>query len=324
MTMRIGPYEILELIGKGGMSVVYRGRHHQTGQLVAVKVVTAEVAENEPLLKRFQQECRITSQLSHPHIVQGLDFGVSDGQSYLVMELVDGMSLTALVEQKGGLSPTEAVRIASEVADALHELHQQGLVHRDVKPDNILLTARHTAKLADLGLIKDLEVVDCLTRTGTWVGTIAYMSPEQFGDARHADHRCDVYGLAGTLYFALTGLAPFQRHKDMTILGQKLKNNFPRLRQHVPSLPERLDDVICQALDVDVNRRPDSCRAFARQLNEALFRHRRAHVLRRAAFLPRLRTVLRPIGMSGDLHSAFLWRSLVAAGRCKRIRLPGL
>src|SRR5262249_18378059 len=157
--------------GRGAMGTVYRALHAETGQVVAVKVMSSEMADNPVLCCRFEQEFTAANRLCHPHIVRGLDFGIDQGRPYLVMELVIGQSLGKLVRHHGPLAESDAVRLALQLADGLSLAHKQNLIHRDVKPDNILLTDDGQAKLADLGLVKDLEG-EALTYSGAWVGTI--------------------------------------------------------------------------------------------------------------------------------------------------------
>jgi serine/threonine protein kinase len=244
------------------MGTVYRGVHTATGQVVAVKVMASETAANPVLVSRFEQEFAAANRLCHPNIVRGLDFGIDQGRPFLVMELVNGQSLGKLVRQHGPLAESDAVRLALQLADALSLAHRENLIHRDVKPDNVLLTADGQAKLADLGLVKDLDG-EALTYSGAWVGTVDFMAPEQFGEASEVDARSDVYGLAATLYFALTGLPPFHAPGALSVLAKKLKNHLVPARQHIPSLSPRIDQVLRRALDADKERRPASCAAFA-------------------------------------------------------------
>jgi serine/threonine protein kinase len=264
--VQIGPYELLEVLGAGGMGTVHRARERDTGQLVAVKVLPPS-AEGPLQLRRFERECEAALRLRHPHIVRGLRFGLHDGRPFLAMELIEGQNLTRLVSERGPLAEAEAVRLVGQVADALDLAHRNRLVHRDVKPDNILVTRDGQAKLTDLGLVKNLEQADLsLTRSGTWLGTVAFMAPEQFGDARHVDARCDVYGLAATLFFALSGTEPFQGRGNLIILAKKLKNDHIPLRQLVPAVHPRLEAAIRLALDKDPECRPASCSALVQML----------------------------------------------------------
>jgi serine/threonine protein kinase len=252
------------------MGTVHRGRHQETGQIVAVKVLAAETASDPMLLRRFEQECTAASQLRHPHIVRGLDFGVEEGRPYLVMEFVQGQNLRQRVRQGGPLPVAEGIRLLVQIADALQLAHEAKLIHRDVTPDNILLRVDGQAKLTDLGLLKDLNAGGDVTRSRTSLGTVAFMAPEQFTDAKRVDLRCDVYGLAATLYFALTGLAPFQGRGNLTLLKKKLKNDFVPPRHLVPSLSAQADEVIRMALDSSLVRRPGSCKEFADLLTRAI------------------------------------------------------
>ncbi len=204
-TSILGPYDLLQQIGAGGMGVVYQARHRGTGQIVAIKVMGAEPAKTPLLAKRFEQECAVARRLRHPHIVQGLDFGVGEGRPYLVMEYVDGQSLGERLRKSGALPQDLAIRIGIQVADALQSAHHHHLIHRDVKPDNILLTKDCQSKLTDLGLIKDMSAGLNLTMSHMTLGTIAYAAPEQFEDAKKVDVRSDIYALAACLYHALTG-----------------------------------------------------------------------------------------------------------------------
>jgi serine/threonine protein kinase len=253
----------METIGKGGMGAVYRARHQETGQIVALKVMAAEHAVNAVLLRRFEQEFAAANRLTHAHIVRGLGFGVDQGRPYLVMEYIDGHDLLRHVKEHGPLPVDQAVALIGQIADALHTAHHQRLIHRDVKPENILLTRDGQAKLADLGLIRDIDNGNELTKTRTGLGTITYMAPEQFENAKWADARSDVYGLAATLYYLLTGMPPFQGRGNLTVLGKKLRNDFDPPRRRLPDLPIQVDQAICQALDGNPKHRPVSCQAFA-------------------------------------------------------------
>jgi serine/threonine protein kinase len=267
--MRLGPYELLEIVGRGGMSTVHRGRHVPSGETVAVKVMARERAADRVLLQRFEQEFAVARSLSHPHIVRGLDFGVCSGVPYLVMEFVEGQNLGQRVRQLGPLPAVEAVRVNLEISAALQLAHANKLIHRDVKPENILVGTDGQARLTDLGLIKDLDGAADLTRSRAFMGTASYMAPEQFRDARHADVRSDLYGLASTLFYSLTGTPPFVGRGNVAILRKKLNNDFTPLRQLLPAAPAALERAIHAALDVSPARRPASCTAWIAALREA-------------------------------------------------------
>ncbi|MFO0879097.1 MAG: serine/threonine-protein kinase [Gemmataceae bacterium] len=256
--MKVGPYNLLEQLGAGAMGAVYRGVHASTGQYVAVKVLGGDLLAHPVLRRRFEQECAAVVRLEHPHLVKGIEFSLTGPQPYLVMELVDGPNLRHHVTTQGPLPARDVIRYGIQLADALEVAHQQRLLHRDVKPENVLLTREGHAKLTDLGLLKDLDAKEVLTRPGSWIGTISFMAPEQFGDSHTADPRCDVYGLGATLYHAVVGAPPFAGQGNMTTLGSKLRNEYQAPGRLVPGLPLTLDRLICQALRAEPEMRPGS------------------------------------------------------------------
>ncbi len=259
----IGNYDLLEKIGDGSMGIVYKARHWQTRAIVAVKVMHPHVARNAVLLKRFEQEYRVTSKLDHPNVVRVLEYSAAEGRPYLVMELVEGMSLGEKLDREGKMSEEEAIRIIVQVAHGLHRAHRQGLIHRDVKPDNILITPDGRAKLTDLGLAKDTDANAELTKTGRGLGTPDFMAPEQFRNAKNASIRCDVYSLAATLYQMVTGELPFDEEEPVKAMMRKLKNDFTPPSKLISGLSERTDWAIRRGMSADPDQRPASCREFA-------------------------------------------------------------
>jgi serine/threonine protein kinase len=262
----LGNYDLLEKIAEGGMGAIYRGRHRETGQVVAIKIMPAHMAANPVLLSRFEQEFRAASRLDHPNIVRALDYNDTGTMPYLVMEFVDGESLGAKIEREGRLPEAEAIRIIAQVAQGLHRAHKQGLIHRDVKPDNILLTLDGTAKLADLGLVKEAESDLNLTKTGRGLGTPHFMAPEQFRNAKNADTRCDIYSLGATLYQMVTGELPFRSSGPLDAWMKKIQNDLTAPRTLVPDLSERIDWAIMRAMSADPKQRPATCREFVEDL----------------------------------------------------------
>jgi serine/threonine protein kinase len=256
---RIGDYEILGKIGDGGTATVYKARHAGTGELVAVKLASEQTAGDPVRRKRFEQEFHVTRNLDHPNLVRPLRLGRADGVPYLVLELLEGQSLGERIEARGRLPEADAVRIIVEVAGVLEAAHKMRVLHRDIKPDNILLTADGTAKLTDLGLAKDAEAAFDLTRPMTGLGTPNFMAPEQFRDARHADSRCDVYGLGATLYMAVTGELPFQARYPIDVFQKKLDGDLTPPRKVVKGLSAELERVILRAMDVNPRKRHASC-----------------------------------------------------------------
>jgi serine/threonine protein kinase len=264
-----GSYEVLEKIAQGGISVVYKARHRDTGETVALKVLAPEAADDRVLRERLQQEFRAASTLRHPNLVRALDGGEDGGTVYLVMEYVDGEDLWQCIERDGPLPEAEAVRIVIQVAQALHTAHTHGIIHRDVKPDNVLLTTDGHAKLSDLGLAKDLEASADLTRPAMGLGTPNYIAPEQFCDAKNAGVRCDVYSAAATLYTAVTGKVPFEARGISAVLKKKVNNELILPRQLVPGLSERVDWAIRRAMRANPAERHASCLDFANALTGA-------------------------------------------------------
>jgi hypothetical protein len=228
--------EILEIVGEGGMGVVYRARHRRLDRLVALKVLPKELADDPAFAERFAREARTLARLDHPGIVRVFDFGVAEGLTYLVLEYVDGANLRQVMAA-GRLAPAEALAIVPQVCEALQYAHDRGVVHRDVKPENVLLDSRGKVKIADFGLAKIVgaPLADVsLTGTGQVMGTIHYMAPEQYRTPKDVDHRADLYSLGVVFYEMLTGEVPVGRF-------------------HAPSestrLDARVDAIVLRALE---------------------------------------------------------------------------
>ncbi|MFQ5927998.1 MAG: serine/threonine-protein kinase, partial [Terriglobia bacterium] len=207
----LGDFEIRESIGSGAMGTVYKAYQRGMDRLVAIKVLPPELAANTVLLKRFYQEALAAARLDHPNAVRAIAAGEQDGLHYFAMEYVEGETLARRLRRSGPLEEAQAVRIAVAIGEALQAAHQLGMVHRDVKPENVILAGDQGVKLADLGLVKRRDQDLGLTQAGKGLGTTNYMAPEQFRDAKHADARCDIYALGMTLYAALTGVIPWAR-----------------------------------------------------------------------------------------------------------------
>lgn len=263
---QVGNYELVEKIAEGGMGAIYKARHLQKGEMVAIKIMPNHMANNPVLLRRFEQEFRAASRLNHPNIVSALEYGESPKGPYLVMELVDGESLGTRLDREKKMDFAEAIRLISQVAQGLHRAHKEGLVHRDVKPDNILLGTNGEAKLADLGLVKEVEADLNLTRTGRGLGTPHFMAPEQFRNAKNADIRCDIYSLGATLYMMVTGELPFRSNGPLDAWMKKINNELIPPRHVNPEIPERVEWAILRAMSADPDRRPVSCREFIEDL----------------------------------------------------------
>jgi eukaryotic-like serine/threonine-protein kinase len=245
------------------VGAVYKGVHRNTGEVVAIKVLNEDAAADDVLIKRFEREFKIASRLHHPHIVRSLDLNLQGKLPYLVMEFVEGPSVGDLIEKRGRLPEAEAIALITQVADALQEAHAHGIYHRDVKPDNILLTADGQAKLADLGIAKDSESEADLTSMGRGLGTPHFMAPEQLANAKNVDARCDVYALGATLYMMVTGVLPFfSKGPIITVFKKKAWNQYTPPRELVPALGDRVDSVIHKAMKAEIGERYASCLEF--------------------------------------------------------------
>jgi CheY-like chemotaxis protein len=254
----IAGYRIEERIGRGGMGVVYRAEHINLRRRAAVKIIAPDLAESEGFRDRFEREARIAAALQHPNIVTVYDAGEVDGLLYLAMQYIEGSDLAAMLRSEGRLRPYRAVDVCGQVASALDAAHAMGLIHRDVKPANVLIEAR-TAFLTDFGLTKRIEGSHTqLTHAGDVVGTIHYVAPEQIeGGAVNA--RTDVYSLGCLLYHCLTGQVPFARDTDVAVIYAHLSEDPPKITGLRPDLPDGLDAVIAKALDKSPDRRFPSC-----------------------------------------------------------------
>lgn len=258
----IGGYQLLGLLGKGGMGTVYRART-AAGKIVAVKILAPHLTDNDVLRTRFYLEAKLAMSLDHPNIVRAIDVGEDQSRHFLVMEYIDGETLSRRIHREGAIAEEEALRIAAAVARALEKAHRESLVHRDVKPDNILLTKDGHVKLTDLGLAKKAEIDLDLTRTGRGLGTPHFMAPEQFRDAKNVDFRSDLYSLGATLYVMVTGEVPFRGDGPLDTFIKKSKNLFVPVEQLCPNLGKRAIKTIHACMSGDPQSRPTNAAAVA-------------------------------------------------------------
>lgn len=262
----LGNYDIVSKIAEGGMGTVYKARNRVNGEIVALKVIAPATAKNPILLQRFEREFLAAKVLDHPNVVKAIEYCGALPHPFIVMEFVDGLSIGQRIEQKGAYPEAEAVRLISQVCDGLQRAHKQGLVHRDVKPDNILVTRDGVAKLTDMGLVKDLEGDLNLTRTGRGLGTPHYMAPEQFRNAKAVDIRGDIYSLGATLYAMVTGVIPFGNASPLDCWMKKIRNEYASPKELNPAVSERMDWAIRRAMSAEPSQRPASCREFIEDL----------------------------------------------------------
>ncbi|MEU7028320.1 serine/threonine-protein kinase [Streptomyces sp. NPDC046275] len=272
---RVAGYLVEEEIGRGGMAVVYRAFDVRLERTVALKLLAPELARNDTFRKRFAHESRVAAAIDHPHIVPVFEAGETEGVLYIAMRYVPGQDLRALLDREGPLEPVAAGRIAAQVASALDAAHAHDLVHRDVKPGNVLVaegTDRDHPEhvyLTDFGLTKKSLSLTGFTTVGQFVGTLDYVAPEQIS-GKPVDGRCDVYSLGCVVFETLTGVPPFRRDDDMALLWAHQYDPPPPLSEEREGLPEAADEIFARALAKTPEERYGTCLEFVTELRAAL------------------------------------------------------
>jgi CHASE2 domain-containing sensor protein/predicted Ser/Thr protein kinase len=267
----IGDYRIEELLGKGGMGVVYRATQLSLDRQVALKLIVPELAEDSEFRARFQREAMLAASIDHPNVVPVYEAGEHGGLLFLAMRLVDGVDLRQLLQQEGELPPARAAAIISQIAGALGAAHARGLVHRDVKPANVLVepSAGDHVYITDFGLTRRIDSESAVTQEGTMMGTLDYIPPEQI-NGQPVDRRADVYALGCVLYEMLTGRVPFERDSEVAKLFAHVSSTVPSAREQRPELTEDVDEVIRRAMAKQPDERYGSTDEFARAAATAL------------------------------------------------------
>ena len=249
----IGGYEIVQPIGRGSMGAVFKAEQLSMGRLVALKILHDELTADEQAVTRFLREARAGGQFSHPNIIRIYDMNEADGHYYISMEYAQGGDVGALLEREGPLPIRRVLDILISACSALAHAHAAGIIHRDVKPSNLLLTRDGIAKLADLGLAKSLDAagLSSLTSTGAALGTLLYLPPEQLADAHAVDARADIYSVGATGYHLISGEHAY-RATTVTDLARAMRSQTPRpLRSYRDDVPSELDAAIARAMAVD-------------------------------------------------------------------------
>jgi serine/threonine-protein kinase len=262
-------YELEELCGSGGMSTVFRAHDVQLDRRVAVKILHARYADESEYVERFRREARAVAQLSHPNIVTVIDRGEDDGRQYIVFEYVEGENLKELVGRAGRLPLRRALELTLAVADGLAFAHDHGLVHRDVKPQNVLLSDEGEVKVTDFGIARSLDVEHGVTQTGTVLGTGEYLAPEQ-ASGEPVSAATDVYSLGVVLWELLTGDVPFAGENFVAVALRHVNEPPPSLLAARPDAPPRLAAAVERALAKDPLDRFPTMAAFARELRACL------------------------------------------------------
>jgi peptide/nickel transport system substrate-binding protein len=268
----LGQYRLTELLGHGGMGVVYRAEDLRLERNVALKLLSGDVSDDARFRTRFLRESRLAASTEHPGIVPIYDAGEVDGLLYIAMRYVEGSDLAGVLRQEGALDPERAVDLVAQLADALDAAHARGLVHRDVKPSNSLISrngAQERVYLVDFGITEDIQSAERLTETNRLVGTGAYLAPERIRGAR-VDGRADVYSLGCVLFECLTGEVPFPRSSEFAELYAHLEDEPPRVSDRRPGLPAGLDAVVGRALAKDPEDRWQKCAELAEAARAAL------------------------------------------------------
>ena len=268
----VGRYTILEPLGQGGMATVYKAFQPSLEREVALKVLRPGFAQDKEFLERFEREAKAIARLRHPHIVQVFDFEMTEGQYVLAMEFLEGGTLkdrqTELARAHRGMDPQESVRIVAEVAEALTYAHEQGIVHRDVKPSNVMLTRKDWAVVTDFGIARILGATSH-TQTGVGIGTPEYMAPEQ-GQGGRVDHRADIYSLGAMAYEMLTGQVPYTADTPLAVVIAHIKDPLPLPSKVNPTIGPAVERVLLRALAKDPEQRFASATDMAQSLREGL------------------------------------------------------
>lgn len=277
---RLGKYEIIELLGQGGMATVYKGYQPEIDRFVAVKVLPPHPGQDRQFIDRFRLEARTIAQLQHPHILPMHDYGSDANILYLVMAYVSGGSLKDRIE-RGPLPLQEAEHLLRQIASALDYAHRRGVIHRDIKPDNILLDDEGNALLADFGIVKILEgdATSGLTGTGGVLGTPAYMAPEQ-SQGLGVTPKTDIYALGVIVYEMLTGRQPYQADTPMQVMLKHITEPVPSLLEVSAGMPPALEMVMSRVLAKDPEDRYDTATEFAQEFLRAIHRDESAVIIR--------------------------------------------
>jgi serine/threonine-protein kinase len=263
-------YELLEKLGEGGMGGVYLARKLSTGENVAIKVLRKSLGRNNAYVDRFVREAKLAAQLDHPHIVKAIEVGASGGYQYLAMEYVEGRSVQKVMSAVGELDEREALRVTLQVTLALDHAWRRGIIHRDIKPDNILLDSKGAVRVTDLGLAREAGAARRLTQSGVLIGTPHYMSPEQVQGEKQIDVRSDIYSLGATLYHMVTGRPPFEGSSAAVVMTMHLSEQLPWPADVNPAVSEHCCQLIQKMMAKDPADRYEAPPELAEDLQRVM------------------------------------------------------
>ena len=258
---------MLDEIGSGGMGMVYRALDRELGDQVAIKTLRPELLQDTSLVERFKSEIRLARTISSKHVVRTHDIGERDGVYYLTMEYVEGITVRELLDTRGRLGTAPTLAIASQLAQSLVAAHEQGVIHRDIKPQHLLLAAGGVLKVMDFGVARLAGGKANLTEVGMLVGTPSYMAPEQMlGES--FDHRIDLYATGVVLYECLVGKLPFEGNSAVALIARVLRDAPPAPAAHDPEIPQAFSDLVVRLLAKDPAQRPANAAELVRLLSD--------------------------------------------------------
>lgn len=261
-------YEIIKSIGEGGMANVYLAEDTILGRKVAIKVLRGDLENNEKFIRRFQREAKSVSDLSHPNIVEVYDVGEEEGQHYIVMEYIDGRTLKQLIQKRGALTVTEVVDIMTQLTDGLSAAHEAYIIHRDIKPQNIMILDNGMIKITDFGIAMTLNATQ-LTQTNSVMGSVHYLPPEQ-ASGQTATTKSDIYSAGILMYELLTGTVPFKGDNAVEIALKQMKERIPSIRKQNPLIPQSIENIVLKATAKNPKNRYDSIKDMHEDLIHAL------------------------------------------------------
>ncbi|RYX93588.1 serine/threonine protein kinase, partial [bacterium] len=270
-------YHIIKELGRGGMGAVYLANDKRLDRKVAIKILqigsSFTVEQKSEIINRFQKEARAIAKLSHPNIVNIHDIGEEDGQYYMVMEFLEGSSIASMLEKQTTLPIDECVNISIQICKALDYMHKNAIVHRDIKPDNIVIGLDKVAKVTDFGIAQNDSEQMRLTQDGAILGSVMYISPEQLRNSKDVDNRADIFSYGVTLYQMLTGKLPFQGETIGEVVSKVLGENPELPRKINPSIPYELEAIVMKSMNKDREKRYKNIEDMERDLQNLLATH---------------------------------------------------